>query len=61
MPNQNSTVVQLPTELFRLKEADRLVMEWGRIQQLDDEARVIALFSWYGQMERHLARFKEAI
>lgn len=54
-------VVQLPTELYRLRESDRLVREWCRIQQLSNEERVIALFSWYGQMEQHQATFKEAI
>lgn len=54
MQRANATVVQLPTELYRLRESDRLIKEWGRIQQLSEQDRVVALFSWYSQMEAHL-------
>jgi hypothetical protein len=52
-------VINLPSELFQLREADRLVKQWGKIQRIKDaEQRVVALVNWRRSMEKHLTAFE---
>ena len=55
MQYKANNVINLPTELFQLREADRLVKQWGKINRIKcAEQRVVALVNWRRQMETHL-------
>lgn len=48
---EQARVMQLPTELLRMREAKHLVDEWLEIQKIKDKSeRVSALFKWRTRM-----------
>jgi hypothetical protein len=55
-------VVKLPTELHRMREAERLVCRWHEIQQIKVSAdRVAALFEWRVEMQDHAVKFSNCV
>jgi len=55
---RRSNVVQLPSELNRLRSADRLMKEWLEIQDVDDsQARLLALLDWRERVGDYRERF----
>jgi|GEM_PF-1396400 len=55
---RRSNVVQLPSELNRLRSADRLMKEWLEIQDVDDsQARLLALVDWRERVGDYRERF----
>lgn len=54
----NSIVVQLPTELNRLRESDRLLQRWVQIRaDLAGSEKAAALIGWVMEVEQHESRF----
>lgn len=50
-------VVQLPTELMRMREADRLIQDLIQIKaQLKGEQRMLALVEWSFRVENHASQ-----
>lgn len=59
MQYKSNTVTKLPTELCEMREAKKLLRQWGNIQKIMvKEERIAELAKWRGQMENHLALFK---
>lgn len=55
-------VVKLPTELHKMREAERLVCRWYEIQQMEVVAdRVAALFEWRVEMQDHAVKFNDCV
>ncbi len=53
-----TAVIKLPTELCRLRSADQLVKEWGRIQAaIAGQDKLTDLVAWRADMEKHLVTF----
>lgn len=57
MQNSENSVIHLPTELYRLRETDRLVRDWAAIQDLRGEERIVAMFRWRHEMLQHIDAF----
>ncbi len=51
-------IIKFPTAPCEMREAKKLVNEWGRIQQIKDETqKVVELVRWRKAMVRHLEVF----
>lgn len=59
---RDSAVIRLPSELCRLREADRLIDRWLAIQAIScAPERVAALFEWRLEMRVFSERFGVSI
>ncbi|SEQ48544.1 hypothetical protein SAMN03080615_01638 [Amphritea atlantica] len=55
-------VIQLPGELCRMREADRLIERWCRIQTMVDRAeKVAALFEWRLSVHDHALKMRRSV
>ncbi len=62
MQYPKSDVYQLPTALYEMKEASKLVKKWGEIQQIQNqEERIVALVKWRSLMKHHISTFGSGI
>ena len=57
-----TAIIQLPTKLCQLREADRLVKEWGQIQaNKTGGEKVVALEAWRAEMKHYLTSINNPI
>ncbi len=53
-----SNVIEMSSNLHRLRSSDRLIQHWIEIEKIDDpEHRVVAIFKWKQKLSQHQKDF----
>ncbi len=58
--SQANKIIELPSELHRLRDADRLLQRYSQIKKIKDKVeKMTALFEWHLDLQEHNDLFND--